>query len=83
VRHHHERLDGSGYPDRLHGDDVPLLAQIISIVDVYDALTTERPYKSAMTAAAAYEELLEEARRGWRRRDLVDVFITSSASPGS
>ena len=45
VRHHHERLDGSGYPDGLRGDAIPLLAQIIGIVDVFDALTTERPYK--------------------------------------
>ncbi len=75
VRHHHERLDGSGYPDQLKGDAIPLLAQIMSIVDVYDALTTERPYKRAMTPAEAFEELMAEAQRGWRRQDLVDTFI--------
>ena len=75
VHHHHERLDGSGYPDHLKGDAIPLLAQIMSIVDVYDALTTERPYKRAMTPAEAFEELIAEAQRGWRRHDLVETFI--------
>ena len=45
IRHHHERLDGRGYPDGLSGDRIPLLAQIVSIVDVFDALTTDRPYR--------------------------------------
>ena len=49
VRHHHERQDGSGYPDGLAGDAIPLLAQIISIVDVFDAITTTRPYHIALT----------------------------------
>ncbi len=79
VRHHHERLDGSGYPDGLRGDAIPLIAQIIGIVDVYDALTTIRPYKDAMEPASAYEELRDEARRGWRRSDLVDAFIEDHA----
>jgi putative two-component system response regulator len=78
VRHHHERLDGSGYPDGLRGDMVPLLAQVIGIADVFDALTTERPYKSAYTVAAAHEELRLEAIRGWQRLDLVDAFIRVS-----
>jgi len=75
VRHHHEHLDGSGYPDGLRGDDVPLLAQIISIVDVYDALTTSRPYKPALPAEHACVVLRDEAVRGWRRTDLVETFI--------
>jgi putative two-component system response regulator len=75
VRHHHERLDGSGYPDGLQGDAIPLLAQIMGIVDVYDAITTIRPYKSAATADHAYMELLQEVKQGWRRKDLVDTFI--------
>ena len=74
VRHHHERLDGSGYPDGLHGDEIPLLAQIIGIVDVFDAITTARPYKPAASTERAFEELAGEAARGWRRRDLVDAF---------
>ena len=75
VRHHHERLDGSGYPDGLTGDEIPLLAQIMGIVDVYDAITTTRPYKAAATAEQAYAELMDEVARGWRRRDLVETFI--------
>lgn len=75
VRHHHERLDGSGYPDGLKGDAIPLLAQIMGIVDVYDAITTTRPYKTAATADQAYAELMDEVARGWRRKDLVEAFI--------
>jgi putative two-component system response regulator len=82
VRHHHERLDGSGYPDGLRGDAIPLFAQIIAVVDVYDALTTARPYKTAMPIARALEELTVEADRGWHRRDLVDAFSRiASAEP--
>jgi putative two-component system response regulator len=75
VRHHHERFDGSGYPDGLRGDAIPLLAQITAIVDVFDALTTKRPYKDAVSTERAFEELAGEAGRGWHRRDLVDAFI--------
>lgn len=74
VRHHHERLDGSGYPDRLKGDNIPLLAQIIGIVDAYDAVTTDRPYQQAQTAEEAIRVLREHVERGWRSRELVDVF---------
>jgi putative two-component system response regulator len=75
VRHHHERLDGSGYPDALAGAGIPLLAQIIGIVDVFDALTTERPYKPALPPAAAAAELRHEVARGWRDRGLVAAFL--------
>jgi len=75
VRHHHERLDGSGYPDGLRGDAIPLLAQVTAIVDVFDALTTRRPYKDAVPAEQAYEELASEAARGLHRRDLVDALV--------
>jgi putative two-component system response regulator len=74
VRHHHERLDGSGYPDGLKGDEIPLLAQIIGIVDVYDAMTTTRPYRSARSSEEALSALAQEVDRGWRRADLVNVF---------
>ena len=53
---------------------MPLLAQIIGIVDVYDAMTTTRPYRRAVSNAEAIEELHKEVRRGWRRRDLVEAF---------
>ncbi|MEO7191961.1 MAG: HD domain-containing phosphohydrolase [Vicinamibacterales bacterium] len=82
VRHHHERLDGSGYPDGLSGDGVPLLAQIIGIVDVYDAITTDRPYRSALPRAAALDQLRQDVHRGWRRADLVDAFVASSQPTG-
>jgi putative two-component system response regulator len=78
VRSHHERLDGSGYPDGLRGEEVPLLAQIIGIVDVYDAITTARPYKPALTPEDACEQLREEARRGWRDAGIVDVFVAAA-----
>ena len=75
VRHHHERQDGSGYPDGLHGDAIPLLAQIMGVVDVFDALTTPRPYKKALPVDRANSMLLDEVERGWRDRDLVQTFI--------
>lgn len=79
VRSHHERLDGSGYPDGLRGDAIPLLAQITSIVDTYDALTSDRPYRRAWSREQACEELRAEVRRGWRRADLVEEFINLPA----
>ena len=74
VRHHHERLDGTGYPDGLRGEAIPFLAQIVGVVDVFDALTTDRPYRLAATREEACSELEEEAARGWRSADLVDRF---------
>ncbi|HEX6314783.1 MAG TPA: HD domain-containing phosphohydrolase [Gemmatimonadaceae bacterium] len=76
VRCHHERADGSGYPDGLGGEEIPLLAQIMGVVDVYDALTTDRPYRPALSAADACATLEQEAERGWRRADLVREFTT-------
>jgi len=76
VRSHHERLDGSGYPDGLRNTQVPLLAQIVSIVDIFDALTTERPYRESMPYENALEVLLEEVGKGWRDRALVDAFAS-------
>jgi len=75
VRHHHERLDGSGYPDALRGDEIPLLAQIVSVVDAYDAMTTTRPYRQAWTPERAYEDLRNDVAKGLLRRDLVDAFV--------
>ncbi len=79
VRHHHERQDGSGYPDALRGGAVPLLAQIMGVVDVFDALTTPRPYKEALPVDQADAMLLAEVERGWRDRDLVETFIRLDA----
>ena len=83
VRHHHERLDGTGYPDGLRSSQVPLLAQIVGIVDVFDALTTTRPYRLALTHEEAFEVLLEEASKGWRDRHLVDTFVGVVSVPTS
>jgi len=74
---HHERQDGSGYPQRLSGDGVPLLAQIIGIVDVFDAITTTRPYHRAAAPAEAFDELRKEARAGRHSAELVEAFIQS------
>lgn len=74
VRHHHERLDGSGYPDGLHGEQIPLIAQIIGIVDVFDAVTNRRPYQLARSPAEAIEVLRQQVHRGWRGADLVERF---------
>lgn len=75
VRHHHERRDGSGYPDGLRGDRIPLTAQIVGIVDAYDAMTTTRPYRPALPAAFACEELLRDAADGRHDADLVRQFV--------
>jgi putative two-component system response regulator len=65
VRHHHEKLDGSGYPDGLKGEDIPVTARVMQIVDVYDALTTRRPYKPALPRAEALQIMEEEVKKGW------------------
>lgn len=75
VRHHHERLDGTGYPDGLQGDEIPLLAQIVGIIDVYDALVYPRPYKPAFDREHAFGILLREARFGWRDTALTEALI--------
>jgi putative two-component system response regulator len=75
VRHHHERLDGSGYPDGLRGDEIPLFAQIVGVVDTFDAITTSRPYREARTADEARDELLADVRGGRFDGELVGAFI--------
>jgi putative two-component system response regulator len=75
IRHHHERRDGSGYPDGLRGDEVPLLAEIVAIADTFDAVTSNRPYRRARSKDAAYVELLHDAAEGRWQPELVDVFI--------
>jgi len=79
IRHHHERLDGSGYPDGLAGDAIPLTARVLQVVDVFDALITERPYKGAMTPAMALDVLREEADRGWWDPGIVAAFCAVAA----
>ena len=74
VRSHHERWDGLGYPDGLRGDQIPMLARILQLADIYDALTTVRPYKAAFTPEEALSIIMEETGKGWRDPRLVRVF---------
>lgn len=76
IRHHHERWDGSGYPDRLQGHEIPYLAQIFQLIDIYDALTSERPYKPALSPQEALVVMCEEVERGWRNPQLFEQFAT-------
>ena len=74
IRHHHEKLDGSGYPDGLRGDAIPITARILQIVDVYDALTTERPYKRAFSITDALQTMKEEVAKGWWDPHIFEQF---------
>jgi putative two-component system response regulator len=83
IRNHHERWDGSGYPDGLVGESIPLLARIMQVADIYDALITERPYKPALSTEEAFAVMEEEVRRGWRDPELVPLFISAiQTAPG-
>ncbi len=74
IRHHHEKLDGSGYPDGLKGEQIPLTARILQITDIYDALTTERPYRNALRPQDAFAVMREEVKRGWWDGYLLEEF---------
>lgn len=74
IRNHHERWDGGGYPDGLRGEKIPLLARVLQLADVYDALTSERPYKAAFSTEAALQTLASEANMGWRDPELTELF---------
>ena len=74
IRHHHERMDGSGYPDGLRGENIPLMARILQIADVYDALVKDRPYRAALNSEEALEILRREAALGWLDPALVWKF---------
>ncbi len=75
IRHHHEHWDGSGYPDGLSGERIPLLARILQVVDVYDALRTHRPYKPALSHMESEQTMLKEAERGMWDKRLVGEFF--------
>src|SRR3989449_236658 len=80
IRWHHERYDGSGYPDRLKGDEIPLAAQIVGILDVWDALTTARAHQPALPPAQALAEMTR--CRGWWSPRVFAAFVTVIARDG-
>lgn len=75
IRHHHEHWDGTGYPDGLSGSQIPMLARVLQVVDVYDALRTARPYKPALNHEEAERTMLEEAEKGLWDPELVPGFF--------
>ncbi|HWX92226.1 MAG TPA: HD domain-containing phosphohydrolase [Terriglobales bacterium] len=75
IRHHHEKLNGTGYPDGLKGNAIPITARVLQVVDVYDALIAARPYKRAMTPVEALALMEEEVRRGWWDPEVFAVFV--------
>jgi putative two-component system response regulator len=81
IRHHHERVDGSGYPDGLRGAAIPILAQILTIPDIYDALRMWRPYRAPMTPVQAITVLRREVDSGFWNRTVFDAFA-SHVLPG-
>ena len=74
IRSHHEKQDGTGYPDHLKGGEIPLCARILQTVDIYDSLTTDRPYRKALAQEKALAIMWEETRRGWWDARLVDAL---------
>jgi len=74
IRHHHEKQDGSGYPDGLRGSAIPLTACVLQVVDIFDALTSVRPYKAAMSHAEAIRTMKVEVGRGWWNPRIFEAF---------
>jgi len=80
IRHHHERWDGTGYPDGLAGSAIPLGARIVGVADVFDALTSDRPYRGALSHDMALAYLASEAGRTFDA-DVVSAFVRIVAAP--
>jgi putative two-component system response regulator len=74
IRHHHEKRNGSGYPDGKSGEEIPLTARILQLADVYDALTTNRPYRTAVPSEEALQVMDDEAKLGWWDEGLFSEF---------
>jgi HD-GYP domain-containing protein (c-di-GMP phosphodiesterase class II) len=74
TQHHHERWDGRGYPHRLGGEDIPLMARIVQVADTYDAMVAERPYRKPLTHQEAVAELLRHTRKQFDPR-AVEAFL--------
>ena len=81
VRHHHERVDGTGYPDGLVGDEIPLLARVVAVADVYDALTSARDYRPAWAPERALAHLVSARGTHFDAR-VLDVFLAVQAEHG-
>ena len=77
---HHEKWDGTGYPRGLQGDEIPLAARIFAVVDVWDAVTNDRPYRAAWTEAQALEHIREQSGKHFDPQ-VVDIFLRLMASP--
>jgi putative two-component system response regulator len=80
IRAHHERWNGTGYPDKLKGEEIPYLARLFQILDAYDALTTARHYKKALSGAEAADVLRDEAARGLWDPAIMDAFLRFTSS---
>jgi HD-GYP domain-containing protein (c-di-GMP phosphodiesterase class II) len=80
IQQHHERWDGSGYPHGLSKEEIPYLARIVQIVDIYDALTHTRSYKRNFSSQTAIAIILEESAKGWYQLELVELFLAFIAS---
>lgn len=74
IRHHHEKLDGSGYPDGLRGEHIPALVRIVTVVDIYDALRSQRSYKEAFTIDKSFQILWDEVSKGWWDKSVVAAW---------
>lgn len=83
VYHHHERLDGSGYPAGASGDMIPMAVRIVTVADIFDALTTDRAYRGALTVETAFEILNDGVQRGWWERGAVGELraVVAETSP--
>ena len=75
IRHHHEKLDGSGYPDGLKGEEIPKIARIMAVVDIYDALVTDRPYRKGMDSQKAISILREEGIQGKLDNEIIEYLV--------
>jgi putative two-component system response regulator len=75
VRNHHERWDGSGYPDKMVAENIPLAARIVAIADAYDAMATDRPYKKALSLEEC-EAILRKTAGKMYDPQLIEVFVT-------
>jgi putative two-component system response regulator len=75
IKHHHERMDGKGYPEGLRGEKIPLVARIVSVVDVYDTLIRRRPYRPAFSLEESARIVQSEAKKGLWDPAIVDEFL--------